>query len=74
MKSREEDTLILRTLKQRPVALSQPEGNAHFVFNTGRISLAGQTKKVFRALNDQIREPRLDSFELVSHWIMASLY
>jgi hypothetical protein len=62
MKSREEDTLILlHTLKQRPVALSQPEGNAHFVFNTGRISLAGQTKKVFRALNDQIREPRLDS-------------
>jgi hypothetical protein len=62
MKSREEDTLILlHTLKQRPVALSQPEGNAHFVFNTGRISLAGQTKKVFRALNDQIREPRHDS-------------
>jgi hypothetical protein len=32
MKSREEDTLILRTLKQRPVALRQPEGDAHFVF------------------------------------------
>jgi hypothetical protein len=62
MKSRKEDTLILlHTLKQRPVALSQPEGNAHFVFNTGRISLAGQTKKVFRALSDQITEPRHDS-------------